>query len=186
MAFSTTDKTKHKKKVIGGKAYNTATAEFILHTPGLEEVTYVFGGEYYPDEQELYRTKHGAYFILIRDSIVIGGEDGYFEEDKIIPISHEDAQKWLEKYGNEIVDKYFDIEEGGSNMTFISLRIMSNYAKGCKILAKLKGQSLNVWLTSLIIKALKEGRNDLIAYQEEINKRKAIAEKINHKSKGNE
>ena len=141
MAFKNTDKTKPVKRVIGGKAFNTATAELIHHTIGNTEVMYDFGGEYYDDEQELYRTRHGAYFILQRDKFsYVGGEIGHDFEDQITPCSPDEAKKWLETYGNEMVEDFFDVQEAGSSETVISLRITDTLAKGARTLAKLKKQ----------------------------------------------
>jgi len=179
MAFNNTDKTKSVKRVIGGKAFNTATAELIHRTRGNTEVIYDLGGEYYDDEQELYRTRHGAYFILQRDKLVhVGGDIGHDFEDQITPCSHDEAKKWLETYCNEMVDDFFNIPEAGSSETFISLRTTETLAKDARILAKIKNSSLNTLINLLIKEAINKDISEIISYKEKQRVREVAAQKL--------
>ena len=89
------------KRIIGGKTYNTETAEHILtNTSGL-----LRGDAYYRCET-LYRTKRGAYFLHVE-----GG--GYTElgdpvpkshmtfnsGQKIVPMAADEAREWLKQHG---------------------------------------------------------------------------------------
>jgi hypothetical protein len=187
MGFSYTDRTKHIKRVIDRKAYSTSTGEFIYHTYGEAPVSYDFGDSYYNDEQELWRSRAGAFFILRRDHIKfnpVGAEDPYYEIDEIEPITHDFAQDWLEKYANEKVDVYFSIAEAGAKEAFINLRTTSGMSKGAKILAKDQNKSVNAWINDLIMNALRDGSDTLLAYKKDLEKRRAIAEKIKNNEGG--
>ena len=181
MGFKKTDKTKPVKRVIEGKAYNTATAELVYHTTGNDPIMYEFGDDYWPDEQELYRSRKGGFFILKRDMVFIGEEVGVYYEDVITPCTPDDAQEWLEKYCNEKVEDFFDIEEAGSGETTIALRTTDGLAKHARIMAKIKNQTLNTWLNSLIKEGLKRDINLIKAFKEESQVRENAARKLTNK-----
>jgi hypothetical protein len=96
------EREKTMKKVVGGKVYNTETAEEIAE----------WSNSYYPNDfkycqETLYRTKNGAWFIL--------GEGGamskysqqcgnaYGGGSDIRPLTPEEAQEWLELH--DLVDE---------------------------------------------------------------------------------
>jgi len=152
MAFTDTDKNKPVKRVIDGEAYNTATAVLIFHTIGKSEPIQIHGwGVYYPDESELYRTRHGAFFLLKRD-VHVNYHDDHGFEDNIEPISDKKAMLWMEEYCQELIEDYFgEVPEAGAKEVRISLRVPSFLEGKAKKIAKGKNLSLNVWL-NLVIK----------------------------------
>jgi hypothetical protein len=146
-----------------------------------------FFGDYWSDDQELWCTRYGHYFIVKRDVVDIytlpGDEEGsdYDIIDIVEPISHKVAQDWLEKYANDKVEIYFSIPEAGSKEAFINFRTNSSISAAAKILAKHEGKSLNMWLNSLVIKALLDGKDILIEHKKEMAQRRSIAETIKNK-----
>ncbi|GEM_PF-3462771 len=155
MAFVDTDKTKPVKRIIGGKAYNTATAVLVFHTVGKNEPIDIAGwGLYYPGEEELYKNRHGAFFLLKRD-VHVNYHDDHGFEDIIKPISDKEASAWMEEHCQELIDDYFgDIPEAGSKEVRVSLRIPSFLEDKAKKIAKEKKLSLNVWLNRVIKSAI--------------------------------
>ena len=97
------------KKIVGGKRYNTETAEELI----------AWGNQYYRSDprwcrETLYRTLKGAFFIH--------GEGGsmspYFtpsennkngDGETILPVNEVEAMEWMEKKGMEDdIELYFD------------------------------------------------------------------------------
>jgi len=158
MAFVNTDKTKPVKRIIGGKAYNTATSTLVCHIIGESDPIDILGwGQYYPSEEELYITRHGTFFILRRDQHVNYYHDDYGFENKIEPISNEKAKKWMELNCQEQIEDYFgEMPEGGSSEVNLSLRIPNILSDKAKKIAKTNKLSLNAWINQIIKKAIDE------------------------------
>ena len=102
------------KKVIGGKIYNTETADFIASRDnGLGR------GDFGNCEEDLYVTKKGAYFIH-----GVGGASSRWSEPAgnnaraggsgMIVLSKAEALEWCEQHNvlTDTIQKYFEIEEG--------------------------------------------------------------------------
>ncbi|MGZ8928512.1 MAG: hypothetical protein ACXW04_12410 [Methylobacter sp.] len=155
MAFANTDRSKHVKKIINGKAYNTATSVLVCHTKGENEAINILGwGLYYPGEEELYRNRYGAFFILKRD-MHKNYHDDYGFENEIKPLTNEEAKKWMELNCQEFIEDYFgDIPEAGSAEVNISLRLPKVLSEKAKKVANSENISLNAWLNKLIKSAV--------------------------------
>ena len=101
------------KKIIGGKRYDTETAEFI----GCEQ--YPYPGQLNYWREELYRKRNGEFFLY-----VIGGPSSKYGSGnaEIRPLSIKEAQEWVEKYLNaDTYEKVFGrVDEG---LVQIAIRI---------------------------------------------------------------
>jgi predicted HicB family RNase H-like nuclease len=121
------------RRIIEGTAYDTETAELVKRVwwDDMEQETTI-----------LYRTRHGAFFFYQR---YLTPNDDMKEE--IDPCIDERAQKWLEKYGNELVEQYFgEMPEGGSAERRLTLRMPNNLAKRLEEIAKTKATPLNRYI----------------------------------------
>jgi hypothetical protein len=79
------------KKIIGGMAYDTDTAECLTRSDHDHEMSQAWWS--------LYRTRQGAFFEVAAD------HDGVVETFR--PLSKEEARKYLERYANHLVERYF-------------------------------------------------------------------------------
>lgn len=101
------------KKTLDGKTYNTETAIPLANWDNRENY-----GDYRFENQVLYVTKKGAYFIHGRGG---GGTDWGTNNGNarcggqgIEPISKDEALRWCEKYGAEdVIEEHFaaDVSE---------------------------------------------------------------------------
>lgn len=125
------------KRIIDGKTYNTETA---THISGYEQ----FDG---PDSYGsfLYQTRFGAFFLY---SFRTGSPEDDFE--KIVPLSGEDAQRWLEKHEShqpELIERLFGVmPEGGSAEVKYTLRLPESLRDRLAAHAEANNQSLNAWI----------------------------------------
>ncbi|MBU6419150.1 MAG: type II toxin-antitoxin system HicB family antitoxin [Proteobacteria bacterium] len=125
------------KRIIDGKTYNTETATrlggWIDDEHGFEQGA------------DLYQNRLGAFFLYCFS------DDGpKSEEDKIVPYTPEQAQKFLEKhhgYDVELIESLFgQMPEAGSSESKFTLRLPDNLRNRLAALAKANGQSLNAWV----------------------------------------
>lgn len=100
------------KKIIGGKVYNTKTAQL------LGEWTYSYENSFDYEHEKLYKTKKGAYFIYgygHADSPYAKQNDNGTREpgEDIRLVSEEKAKEIAEQnLDPEDYAKIFDVEEG--------------------------------------------------------------------------
>jgi len=154
MAFLENDRTKPVKIVINGKAYNTATASLVFYTKGEEEPIDTGSGLYLPGAFELYRNRHGAFFIVRRD-VHRNYNDDYGFEDEIRPILDKEALGLMEKYCQHEIEYYFgEMPEAGDSEIRVALRLPHFLNEKAKKIAKDKNLSLNVWLNRVIKAAI--------------------------------
>ena len=114
------------KRIIDGRTYNTDTAARVT----VGEHPHSFAG------WELYQNRHGAFFVIVTD------HDG--ETQTIKPLSDAEAQNWLEKYANHLVETYFGtFPEVGAAERRLTIRIPENLASRMEIAAKGRQLSLN-------------------------------------------
>jgi predicted HicB family RNase H-like nuclease len=112
------------KRIINGKTYNTDTATQVAYSEN----------KYSDAWAGLYQTRHGAFF-LIRV-----GHDGDGEK----PLTDTEAQEYLEKYHNHLVEQYFGpMPEGGAAERRLTIRIPGNLADRVDAAAQALGLSLN-------------------------------------------
>ena len=95
------------RKIINKKMYDTETAECVEE---FENTPYKGNAHYY--KELLYRKKTGEFFLYGHGNartkyaaVTIGGM--YSPDEKIIPLSEEEAKNWMEQYGN--VDTYIEL-----------------------------------------------------------------------------
>jgi hypothetical protein len=79
------------KRVIGGVIYDTETANFIARRDADHEMSQAWW--------ELYRTRSGAFFMVMAD------HDGVVDELK--PLTDAQARRFLEVNANDLVEEYF-------------------------------------------------------------------------------
>jgi predicted HicB family RNase H-like nuclease len=114
------------KRIIDGKTHNTDTATKIAD----------FWSS--PDESvDLYQNRHGAFFEFGAD----------YHGPGIRPLTDAEAQAWLEKHANHLVEQYFGaMPEGGAAERRLTIRVPVNLADRVKKAAEAKGLSLNSYV----------------------------------------
>ena len=118
------------KRIIDGKTYNTDTATRVT---GGEAPEPSFG------EWSLYQTRHGAFFQIIID------HDG--ESMTIKPMDDAEAQAFLERHANHLVEQYFgEMPEFGAAERRLTIRVPGNLADRVEAAAKKNGLSLNSYV----------------------------------------
>lgn len=96
------------KKVIGGKGYDTATADLIA-----EWSNHYFKNDFHYCEEDLYRTKRGSWFIHGQGGAMSkyqepAGSNSWTGGSDITPLSQDEAFVWLQEHDFVIeVEKYF-------------------------------------------------------------------------------
>ena len=132
------------RRIRRGTAYDTETAELIKEA-GFNDA--------FPDQGErLYRTRNGAFFVW-GQYIAFGNQ----AVEEIEPCTEEKAQEWLEKYGNELVEKYFgEMPEGGAAERRMTLRLPSNLADRLEAIAQDRGVPLSRYLRQRLEKCTSE------------------------------
>ena len=164
MAFIDNDRTKPVKMVINGKAYNTATATLVFYTKGEEDPIDTGSGLYLPGAFELYRNRHGAFFIVKRDMHRNDfHNDNYFFEDEIRPISDKEALGYMEKFCQDEIEYFFpETPEAGDKEVRVALRMPIFLNSQAKKIARHKKMSLNIWLNRVIKAAIDMEKLDVI------------------------
>ncbi len=85
------------KKIINGKAYNTATAKLLgFYSNGLgnNDFEYIY--------EELYQKSNGEYFLFgtggARSKYAIRDGNGFCGGNDIVPLTEMSARKWVQDY----------------------------------------------------------------------------------------
>lgn len=125
------------KRIIEGKTYNTETATLL--------------GRWEPDdapnEEALFKTRHGAYFlyVFLSDS----------PDERIFPIEPEIAQRWMEQHcrADATEAEFGEMPEAGDPEARITLRIPETLRRRIATLAQERNQSLNAWILRCIERA---------------------------------
>ena len=116
------------KRIMNGITYNTDTATRVAD-----------GGPNHPASMagwELYQTRHGAFFMVLTD------HDG--ESQSVKPLEDAEAQAFLEKHANELVEPVFGaFPEAGAAERRLTIRIPGNLANRVEAAARTKNLSLN-------------------------------------------
>jgi predicted HicB family RNase H-like nuclease len=129
------------KRIIHGQTYNTETAT---------EVFVAGAGSPFSDGWwGLYQTRAGAFFKIVAN------HDGA-EVLEFGPIADYEAQKLLEKHANHLVEKYFDVIEGGSAERRLTVRLPINLARRVEEAAEKKNASVNAYVMRALERAVKE------------------------------
>ena len=116
------------KRIIDGKTYNTDTATLVAQSGEVHWQSSAWWA--------LYQTRHGAFFRIIAD------HNG--EEQEFRPLTDAEAQAFLEKHANHLVEEYFGpMPEGGAAERRLTIRIPGNLADRIESTAKEKSLSLN-------------------------------------------
>lgn len=120
------------RRIINGTAYDTETAELIKRVDGDWQIN--------PEESaSLYRTRNGAFFLWAQYVT-----PGYNVAVDIFPYTDQDAQRWLETNGNDLVEKYFgEMPDGGAAERRITLRMPNNLAERIEAIAESRDVSMN-------------------------------------------
>ena len=139
------------RRIIDRTAYDTEIAEFIKQ---------IWFAEDQAETVVLYRTRHGAFFFYQRYL-----DRAYNMNEEITPITDDNAQEWLEKYANELVEQYFgEMPEGGSAERRLTLRMPNNLAKRLEEIAKIKATPLNRYINRCLERcAAEDGRPMTVA-----------------------
>ena len=95
----------------------------------------------------LYQTRAGAFFEISVD------HNG--EPLKFAPVSDPQAQKLLEKHANHLVEKYFDVIEGGSAERRLTIQLPINLARRIETAAAAKDVSVNAYAMRALEAAVK-------------------------------
>ena len=127
------------KRIIDGQTYNTETATQI----------FVDGNHFSNAWWGLYQTRAGAFFKIVVN------HDGE-EVLEFGPVSDHEAQKLLEKNANHLVEKYFDVIEGGSAERRLTVRLPINLARRIEEAAEKKNASVNAYVMRALERAVKD------------------------------
>ncbi len=125
------------KMIINGRKYDTATALLVFKETEYED-------EFNNLELELYRNRFGKFFTVRRDTP---------EGDELKPISDKQALDLMEKFANDKIEDYFDIDEAGVYLEAsekltevqVALRAPKFLLDRAKEASKAKGLSFNTW-----------------------------------------
>ena len=124
------------KMIINGRKYDTATALLVFKEIDYED-------QFIQLELELYRNRFGKFFTVRRDQ----------PDDELKPISDKYALELMERYANDKIEDYFDIDEAGSPLQTserltevqVAFRVPKFLLDRAKEAAKAKGLSFNTW-----------------------------------------
>lgn len=126
------------KRIIDGKTYNTETATLIAGGEDAD-MPYESGGY-------LYQSRFGAFFLY---AYLFGAGDST-DYERIVPMTPEEARKWLETHASHEVDAierlFGEMPEAGSGETKFTLRMPDSLRDRLAERAKANGQSLNAWM----------------------------------------
>lgn len=93
------------KKIIDGKTYSTETATC------LGKYTEFYGDDYKPVLEYLYRTRKGAYFVLIENDLLyqdtVNEEKSNPDYQVILPLAEDGAKNWVINHLS--IDDYIEI-----------------------------------------------------------------------------
>lgn len=125
------------KMIINGRKYDTATALLVFKETEYED-------QFNKLELELYRNRFGKFFTVRRDQ-----PDG----DELQPISDKQALELMERYANDKIEDYFDIDEAGAPLQAsekltevqVAFRVPKFLLDRAKEASKAKGLSFNIW-----------------------------------------
>jgi predicted HicB family RNase H-like nuclease len=138
------------KRVIEGKAYNTETASLIHEH--LDEVReedaheYSFDPYQYPYAEQLFRTRFGKYFLVIRNEAYLNPANDDVElRDRLLPLDQDQATKWMEKNCSEKIFDYMVVPEAGDSNTTLTLRLDKLLKIRLNAAAIKEGVSMNLW-----------------------------------------
>jgi predicted HicB family RNase H-like nuclease len=120
------------KRIIDGRSYNTDTATCVAAVRRGPDDSYPF--------EHLYQTRHGAFFRYGMDETCDDGPE-------ILPATDAEAQAFLEKYANHLVEQYFGaMPEAGAAERRLTIRVPGNLAERAEAVASAKGLSLNAYV----------------------------------------
>jgi hypothetical protein len=145
------------KRVLDGKSYNTETATLIHeYVPDDEQQDGPHGPNPNPSYQQLYRTRFGKFFLVLRnDSFwnhAIGDSD---LQDIIVPIEIDRALKWMELYCNEKIEQFLEVPEAGEPSTTLTLRMDKSLKSRLSAASITEDISMNVWCVRALDNASK-------------------------------
>lgn len=126
------------RKIIGGKRYNTGTAEYLATVKSS-----CVPGEPHYWEEKLYRKQTGEYFLHGRGGKLsryseMTADNEWIGSGKIIPLSDEAARAWAEEHlEEEERERVLRIDEGRS--TTLSIYILESIADEARERAEERG-----------------------------------------------
>lgn len=140
-------------KVINGRRYNTETATKVAEWENMDNVT---DPHWY--KEDLFRKKNGEFFIHgvggpASKYSKATGMNSWSGDEKIVPITYDEAKEWAERLEEKDYDKLFGDPEGGS-------RKLTNFTLDPLTVAKLKraagnsGKSMSEIISELVLKNL--------------------------------
>ena len=142
------------KRIIDGKTYNTETSTEIAAWDNRHDVEEHYGVNV---GEQLYRNRYGAFFKL---GWADDGPEG--PEQKIVPLTPEEAKAWLIKWRSwdvDLVEKHFGkMPEAGQSETRFTVRIPDYLADRLKAESAAKKQSINALIIRLIERGVEDGR----------------------------
>lgn len=127
------------KRIVDGQTYNTETSTQV----------FIVGNSHSGAWFGLYQTRAGAFFKI---RVNHGGE----EVLDWGPISDTEAQQLVEKHANHLVEKYFDVIEGGSAERRLTVRLPINLARRIEETATAKGVSVNAYAMRALESAVRK------------------------------
>ncbi|TDF62061.1 hypothetical protein [Cupriavidus sp. L7L] len=140
------------KRVVDGKAYNTATAALIHEKELSPNDTY---GPGYEHCLQLYRTRLGKFFLVERNEPYWNAVSGESDlRDHLFPMNQDQATKWMEEHCNDKIESYIDVPEAGDPSTTLTLRMDKTLKILLNAAAIKEGISMNVWCVRVLAQAV--------------------------------
>lgn len=141
---------KPMKKVIEGKVYSTESSTLIHEENFSEQEDHP-----HPFVQQMYRTRLGKFFLVHRNEEFFNGNiDDVDRQDRIIPLTQEQAVNWMEKHCNEKITNYVQLPEAGDPSTTLTLRLGKFLKLQLSAASVGAGVSMNSWCVRVLEAAL--------------------------------
>jgi hypothetical protein len=147
--------------IVDRKAYDTRTGDFIVECGGDERDQWIY---------RLYRTRNGRYFLYEAGPNPTERPDHYEPFEGITPLSDEEAQEWLERNANGLVEKYFgEAPEAGAAERRFTLRLADNLATRLEAIAQSKGLTLTRYIVRCLERcASQDGKPALLPWSDRL------------------
>lgn len=135
------------KKIIHNKVYDTEKAQFLgEYAPNLYRSDFSYFSE------TLYRKKTGEFFLHGEGNAASKysrscGQNEWCGDEKIVPLTYEDAQAWAEEHldGDEYIEIFGEPEEDSSTEV-LSISMPASTAAKIRQLAGQEGKTLSAFL----------------------------------------
>lgn len=141
------------KKIIRGRLYDTEKAAEI----GYDSSSSIHDSSYW--HETLYRKRTGEFFLYGEGGAaskysVCCGQSKWTGEEKIIPLSFEEAQKWTKDHLDaDTYRKYFKLSDNTHDKATVSIRLSAAAVNKFKIMASKRDLTASEIIEQLIMQS---------------------------------